>query len=105
MSSNFLPGAIIFDFDGTMVDSETATLGLAIPIISRHLGSNVHEIELEVLKGRVWKEEFQFDFPILVMTFTVKLPQPGKWQIQISGRTMAYLECSCISLTDRFPWP
>ena len=63
MTSNFLPGAIIFDFDGTMVDSETATLRIAMPIISRHLGRKVHEGELEVLKGRVWKEEFRKWFP------------------------------------------
>ena len=55
MTSNSLPEAIIFDFDGTMVDIETATLRIAIPVISRHLGRKVLESELEILKGKVWK--------------------------------------------------
>ena len=63
MTSNSLPEAIIFDFDGTMVDIETATLRIAIPVISRHLGRKVLESELEILKWKVWKEELRKWFP------------------------------------------
>ena len=63
MSARFTPEAFVFDFDGTMVDSEAATLEIAKPIISKHLGREVMGEEMDGLKGKVWKKEFRRWFP------------------------------------------
>lgn len=63
MSANFTPGAIIFDFDGTMVNSEEETIRIARPVISKHLGREISDREMDGLKGKVWKKEFQKWFP------------------------------------------
>ncbi len=62
--AKFVLEGVIFDFDGTMVDSEGATLELAKPIISRNLGREILDQEMKGLKGKVWKKEFQKLFPI-----------------------------------------
>ncbi len=53
------PEAIIFDFDGTLVDSERITFDLAVPIISKYLGREISREELSSIKGRVWKTAFK----------------------------------------------
>lgn len=63
MSIDFKPDAIIFDFDGTMVNSETATISIASPVISKYLGRQVSSEEMDNLKGKVWKKELQKWFP------------------------------------------
>jgi pyrophosphatase PpaX len=63
VSANFTPGAIIFDFDGTMVNSEEETIRIARPVISKHLGREISDREMDGLKGKVWKKEFRNWFP------------------------------------------
>lgn len=50
---------VIFDFDGTLVDSEQITFELASPIISRFVGREITREELAGYKGKVWKTAFK----------------------------------------------
>lgn len=59
LAMRLLPGAIIFDFDGTLVDSEKITFQLAVPIITRYVGRDFTEEELNSIKGKVWKNAFK----------------------------------------------
>lgn len=57
MTAKVIPEAIIFDFDGTLVDSERVTLEVSRPVISKYLGRPITDEELNSLKGKVWKIE------------------------------------------------
>lgn len=59
-----IPAAIIFDFDGTIVDSERATFEIASPILSKYLGRMITGEEFNNLKGKVWKREFEKWLPV-----------------------------------------
>lgn len=59
MGTNNTPEAIIFDFDGTLVDSERITYELSAPIISKYMGRDFTCEELNSLKGKVWKSAFR----------------------------------------------
>ena len=63
MGINKTPEAIIFDFDGTLVDSERITYELVSPIVSKYLGRHFTEDEVNNLRGVVWKETFRKWFP------------------------------------------
>lgn len=63
MGNNRIPEAIIFDFDGTLVDSEKITYELVSPIVSKYLGRLFTEDEVNNLRGVVWKETFKNWFP------------------------------------------
>lgn len=63
MGDNKIPEAIIFDFDGTLVDSERITYELVSPIVSKYLGRRFTEDEVNSLRGIVWKETFRRWFP------------------------------------------
>ncbi len=58
-----MPEAIIFDFDGTLVDSERITYEIVSPIVSKYLGRVFTEDEVNSLRGVVWKETFRKWFP------------------------------------------
>lgn len=57
--NNRTPEVIIFDYDGTLVDSEKITYELSAPIISKYLGRRFSKEELNSLKGKVWKNAFR----------------------------------------------
>ncbi len=59
MGTGRIPEAIIFDFDGTLVDSEKITFQLAMPIITKHIGRELTAEELSTIKGKVWKSAFK----------------------------------------------
>lgn len=50
---------VIFDLDGTIIESEEYIRNLSKPIISRHLGREVSETEMDSLKGKPWKQTFK----------------------------------------------
>lgn len=50
---------VIFDFDGTLVDSEKITFELASPIISKYVGREITESDLASYKGKAWKTAFK----------------------------------------------
>lgn len=124
MTAEKVPEAIIFDFDGTLVDSEGATMRIAKPVLSRHLGRNVTETEMDSLRGRVWKEELATWFP--ETHFQVHKEIVGAWQSENPAifpyggiaEVVAYLgmnhvpmaiassrlNCEIRKILDRFPW-
>ncbi len=63
MGNNKIPEAIIFDFDGTLVDSERITYELVSPVVSKYLGRPFTVDEVNKLRGVVWKETFRKWFP------------------------------------------
>lgn len=54
---------VIFDFDGTIVDSEGAVIEVARPVLSEYFGRDVKQNELSYLKGRAWIYVFMEWFP------------------------------------------
>ena len=63
MIVTIVPQTLIFDFDGTLVDSEKVTTDLARPILSRYLGRPISDYEINGLKGKAWKNVFKDWFP------------------------------------------
>lgn len=54
---------VIFDFDGTIVDSEGAVIEIAKPVLSEYFGRSVKQSEVSYLKGRAWVYIFKEWFP------------------------------------------
>lgn len=50
---------VIFDLDGTIIDSENYIRDLSRPIISRHLAREASDSEMNSLKGKPWKQIFR----------------------------------------------
>ncbi len=63
MNSNFPPQVVLFDFDGTLIDSEKPTIDLAEPIISGYLGRKLTDSDIRLLRGKVWVNVFREWFP------------------------------------------
>lgn len=51
--------AVIFDLDGTILDSETVSREISRPIIRKHIGRDLSDNEFEGLKGKVWTSIFE----------------------------------------------
>lgn len=51
--------AIIFDFDGTLANSEQTTFNVVRPVLSKYLKREISDGDLDSLKGMVWKTTFK----------------------------------------------
>lgn len=51
--------AVIFDFDGTLANSEQITFNVVRPILSKYLNKEISDSDLNDLKGKVWKTTFK----------------------------------------------
>lgn len=63
MGISYLPEVVIFDFDGTLVDSEGVTYDVCAPILTKYLGRPFSKTDMNDLKGKAWRKIFMDWFP------------------------------------------
>lgn len=54
MRTHLEPKTVIFDLDGTIIDSEGTALKVAKSILPKYMGGSVSEHDLNYLKGKPW---------------------------------------------------